>query len=240
MARTKGAQVATASQRFSYTEAFGEAMKENLAKAGTLREVASLWGIPFDLVLRWIDPSSDDYVQAAADALRIGQELGRHPMRAIQDRLKAISSCSDYTPALLPLIESIVECEMSQKHTLNSVAAKIGISRQTLDKWMRLYPEVNDAVERGRTLAIAFLEEQALKYLVEDPFGPKLNTNLFKHMAAVHDPEHHKMNDSSMTVKGDKENPIQFEGITINLVSPGQLKLKEELPVIDVESEDTE
>ncbi|TXG83414.1 MAG: helix-turn-helix domain-containing protein, partial [Spirochaetes bacterium] len=60
-----------------------------------------------------------------------------------------------------PLFVKIALDIMSEGHSLNVLAHKLGVARKTISEWQAKYPEFNEAIELGKESSEAFWENYA-------------------------------------------------------------------------------
>lgn len=202
-----------------WSKEYGEKLKEGLSSGMTLRESCELALLPYDKVLFWLDPMHEDYSEECESQVEHGRRLSKVKNQSLVAKVDKLMTSALYSPVILPLLEQITISVAAKGGSDNMIAARLGISGGTLKEWCKNYPEVKEVVEIGRTKAIAWLEEQALDHIIEKPFCDKVNVQLFKHMAAVVDPETHNISSKNESViKGDKDNPVVLEGIVFEVV----------------------
>ncbi|TXG86337.1 MAG: hypothetical protein E6R13_00625 [Spirochaetes bacterium] len=62
-----------------------------------------------------------------------------------------------------PLFVKIALDIMSEGHSLNVLAHKLGVARKTISEWQAKYPEFNEAIELGKESSEAFWENYAYR-----------------------------------------------------------------------------
>jgi len=107
------------------------------------------------------------------------------------------SMCEDIIPLMS---EGASKCE---------VAAKIGISEDTLYRWQREIPEFSEAIKKGEQLSKAWWEEQGRINLKDKDFSPTLWYMNMKNRHGWRDKQE---------ITGEDGGPIQFQKVAIELV----------------------
>lgn len=92
------------------------------------------------------------------------------------------------------------------------IAAKFGVSWNTLLNWMDAHPAFLEAMEYAKMLEMVFFEETALNHMIEQPQGARLNTSLWSRSMAARFPAKYREN-SKVEVTGKDDKAIQVDVI---------------------------
>lgn len=90
------------------------------------------------------------------------------------------------------------------------IAAKFGVSWNTLLNWMDAHPDFLEAMEHAKMLEMVYFEETALNHMVEQPQGSRLNTSLWSRSMAARFPNKYREN-SKVELTGKDDKAIQVD-----------------------------
>lgn len=119
---------------------------------------------------------------------------------------------SDYDPAYC---KTVIDLGRQGKSKV-VMAAEIGVSRQTIDTWIKQHPEFLDAMTRATTLAQAWWENAGQKGLTADKF----NASIWSRSMAARFPDDWRENSRQEHV-GKDGGPIQH--VDLSKVSDADL-----------------
>jgi hypothetical protein len=72
------------------------------------------------------------------------------------------------------------------------IAAALGVSRMTVDRWCDDHPLFCDAIAHARDSALAWWEDQAQKHMLEKAKGSKLNAHIWSRSMAARFPDDYR------------------------------------------------
>jgi hypothetical protein len=111
------------------------------------------------------------------------------------------------------------DLDISSPETILQIAAKIGVSKDTLYEWMKVHPNFSDAMAVSATLSQAWWEEKGRLHIVESPGGDKLNASLYSRSMAARVPEDWREK-SATELTGPNGGPLQIASIALCPMKP--------------------
>lgn len=69
---------------------------------------------------------------------------------------------------------------MASGRSAETFGVDIGVSKDTVFRWIREHPTFSDAYKQAKDASLKFFEDKSLKHLVEVPQGEKINTALYQ------------------------------------------------------------
>lgn len=97
-----------------------------------------------------------------------------------------------------------------QGYSREMIAAELDVAWTTLLGWTETNPDFQAALEKAKTLEMAFFEKVALNHMIEKPQGDRLNSALWSRSMAARFPTKYREN-SKLEVTGKNDGAVQVD-----------------------------
>ncbi len=121
-----------------------------------------------------------------------------------------------YTPSLC---DKVIELGRLGK-SVEQIASTLGFSLRVMYKWRDEHEDFMHALSEAQDLSLAWWEDQAQSYMIEDKEAPKLNTSLWSRSMAARFPKKYRES-TKQEITGADGAPL-LTNLTVNFVKPDE------------------